>query len=66
MNDRKEIKYQHRNVLYYYCGRGMFWFRIFGKGLHFRNINKHPLVFSERNGYTKYLLIGNIVIKVLK
>lgn len=44
---------------------GIFWFRIFGKGLHFKNVNTHPLLFSERNGYSKCLRVGNWSIRVL-
>lgn len=36
---------------------GLFWFRIFGKGLHFRDTDRHPLRFSERNGYRRLLTI---------
>lgn len=36
-----------------------FWFfRILGYGLLCKNTDKHPLLFSERNGYRKGLLIG--------
>lgn len=57
--------YNGKRVLAYYKGEKMFWFRICGIGLSFRNINRWPLLFSERNGYTKYFRIGNIVIKYL-
>lgn len=34
------------------------WFRIFGYGLHWKNTRRHPLLFSERNGYRKHRMIG--------
>lgn len=41
-----------------------YWFRIFGYGI---NINNRPLLFSQRNGYGKpVLVLGNIKIMVLK
>jgi hypothetical protein len=44
---------------------GLFWFRVFGYGLHFKNIKKRFLLFSERNGYRKRLQIGNWSIRTL-
>lgn len=44
----------------------LFWFRIFGYGLSFKNTEKHPLLFSERNGHTKTIRIRNWSIKFLK
>ncbi|MFA7819342.1 hypothetical protein [Aeromonas dhakensis] len=38
---------------------GMWYFRILGYGIHFKNINQHPLLFSQRNGYRKALVIGS-------
>lgn len=49
-----------------YCTNGMFYFRIFGYGLVFSDIHKFGYSFSERNGYSKYLKIGNIKITTLK
>ena len=45
---------------------GYFYFRIFGYGLHFKNVAKNGLTFSERNGYAKRMQIGDWSIKVLK
>jgi hypothetical protein len=44
---------------------GYLWFRLLGYGLHFKNINKHPLLFSERYGYKKRLQLGGWSIRVL-
>lgn len=49
------------------CGfhdSGFFWFRIFGFGLHGKRYKGnhpiiHPLLFSEREEYSKILKIGN-------
>jgi hypothetical protein len=38
------------------------WFRIFGRGLMIRNITKYELPLSERNGYSKSILIGKWLI----
>lgn len=48
-----------------YSAKGKFWFRILGYGLSFKDITIHEMIFSERNGYAKYLKIGNWIIKYL-
>lgn len=50
---------------FYYRQDGMFWFRVFGYGLHIKDTTRHALLFSERYGHTKKLLIGKWCIKVL-
>ena len=55
-----------KRILNFYWGEGIFWFRIFGRGLHFKNTRKCKLYFSERNGYTKRLQIGRLSIRCLK
>lgn len=43
------------------------WFRLFGGGgLAWKNINKHKLTFTERQGLTKFIRIGRYLIKALK
>lgn len=42
------------------------WFRLFGYGLKFKNINYNGLIFSERNGYSKYIIVNNWLISFLK
>lgn len=44
---------------------GIYWFRIHGIGISIKDVNKHSLLFSERNGYTKTLRIKNYSIKLL-
>lgn len=41
------------------------WFRLFGRGLKWKRIDKHPKLFSERYGYTKYIMIGRWLIGYL-
>ena len=52
-------------ILIFYSCKGMFWFRIFGRGLHFKNTKYHELLFSERNNLA-VLKIGNYYIRYLK
>jgi len=40
------------------------WFRIFGRGLTWKHENR-GLVFSERNGYKKYIKLGRWIIGYL-
>ncbi len=51
---------------FYYIGYRVFYFRIFGFGLHFKRMESgDSLLFSERYGYTKHWMIGKIKIKIL-
>lgn len=50
---------------FYYKNR-IGWFRIFGCGLKWKDVTVHPLLFSERNGYSKGKLIGKWYIGILK
>jgi hypothetical protein len=38
-------------LLSYHTERGLYWFRIFGWGIHIRNVGHHRLGFMEREGY---------------
>lgn len=42
------------------------WFRLLGKGLKFKDVTVHNLIFSERNGYKKFIKIKNWIISYLK
>jgi hypothetical protein len=42
-----------------YAGNGIAWFRVFGWGLHWKDLRRHQLNFSERNGLVKKLRIGD-------
>lgn len=54
-----------RKYLYIYQHYGIFFFRIFGYGLHFKDISKCQPTFSERNNKGIFS-IGNLKIKFLK
>lgn len=41
------------------------WIRIFGYGFTWKDSYKQELLFSERNGYTKYLKLGKWIFKAL-
>ena len=49
-----------------YSERGLFWFRIFGRGLVVKDVRLHPLLFSERHGYQRMIRIGPWVIRYLR
>jgi len=40
-----------RRPLSWHYAPGLFWFRVFGKGLHIRDTSRHRLLFSEREGH---------------
>lgn len=37
---------------------GIGWFRLFGRGLAWKDTRRHRLLFSERNGYVRHLMVG--------
>jgi hypothetical protein len=50
------------------CGvfsKSIFWVRVFGVGISGKNTVTHPLLFSQRNGYKKYLRVGEWVFSYL-
>lgn len=51
--------------LYGHNSKGMWWFRLFGYGIHAKDTNLHGLMFSERNGYRKRLVLGNWSLRFL-
>ena len=53
-------------VLSFYYHNGIGWVRIFGKGLSWKNLHTHILLFGERNGYTKGIRIGKWYVSILK
>ena len=52
-------------IYYSYRSDGFFWFRIFGRGLCFKNVKKHGLTFSQRMGIKKTFIILNWSIQYL-
>ena len=49
-----------------YYENGIGWFRIFGIGLHWKDINRHELLFSQRYGYKKAITIRKWRFEFLK
>lgn len=49
-----------------YYENGLGWFRIFGIGLHWKDITRHRLLFSQRYGYKKAITIGKWRFEILK
>lgn len=47
---------------------GLFWFRLWddGPGFMVKDNRKHPPLFSERNGYVKFLRVGYWRFRLLK
>ena len=41
-----------------HCMPGGGWFRLFGAGISWKDTKRIPLIFSERNGYKKHLMLG--------
>lgn len=60
------IRIKNYPIWVHYYRKGMFWFRIFGYGFHFRDINHHPPLFSVRNGFQKVLKLKHFHFKILK
>ena len=55
----------HRFLEYLFTS-GIWWIRICGYGIHFKNTKKHPPLFSERYGCIKRLVIGRWSFGILK
>jgi hypothetical protein len=56
---------ENKMLLTYHFYKGGGWFRIFGHGLAWKNTKIHPKFFSERYGYSKHIMIGKWLIKVI-
>lgn len=52
-------------IFCWHKSKGLFWFRVFGKGIYFKNKKTGTLLFSERNGLRGFS-IGNTFIQTLK
>lgn len=50
-------------VLCWHKEKGLFWYRLFGYGLFFKNILVHERMFSERYGKLSYLKIRKWLIR---
>ena len=60
------IKIFKYRIFTIYFGNRIGWFRLFGVGMKWKDLRKHDLLFSERNGYTKYIRIRNWTFGYLK
>lgn len=63
---RSSLTIKNVNVWSHYYHNRFGWFRIFGSGLVWKDINVHGLNFSERNGYKKIFKLHNWSFRVLK
>ena len=59
------FKFRGCEVYRFGLSRDLFWFRIFGYGLHLSSTNIPESPFAEKIGKHKLLVIGNIRIKTL-
>ena len=50
------------DLLFMHYYNGLMWLCIFKEGFVIRDVNKHRLIFSEREGYKKYIKIGKWII----
>lgn len=64
MEGPNKIKKVLNYIFCYHVSDNGFWFRIFDYGLVFTH-KSEKMLFSERNGYIKYITIGNYRIKFL-
>jgi hypothetical protein len=42
-----------------YVTAGLIWVRLFGKGLHVKDVRRHPLLFSQRTTWLPLLALGS-------
>ena len=42
-----------------YSSSGLLWFRLFSRGLHIKDVRRHPLIFCQRTTWLPLLSIGN-------
>lgn len=52
-------------ILHYHRRKGLFWFRLFGHGLFFKNTMIHDMMFSEKYGHRSLIVINGWLIRVL-
>jgi hypothetical protein len=52
-------------IFSYFKSRGVWWFRLLGRGVSVKDTKAYPLLFSERNGFVKRIQIGKWSIKYL-
>jgi len=53
-------------VFSYYSTKGLFWFRLFGIGIYFKNTDVYPALFAERNNLGSPMIkFGKYIIRFL-
>jgi hypothetical protein len=66
-NSKYTCFYLFRTAIWrHYREKGRGWIRTFGIGFKWKDITKHPLLFSERYGKARGLQIGKYRISFLK
>lgn len=61
------MKIRLGNAFYLYHSEGLGWFRFFGGcGIAWKDLRRHQLLFSERNGFTKTFSVFKLSFKILK
>lgn len=48
-----------RSLCFLHVEPGLGFFRLFGVGLSWKDTRVHRLLFSERNGYTRHVMVGH-------
>ncbi len=56
--NKKELRKMLAQIWDFYYYNRLGWFRLFGRGLKWKDTSIHKLIFSERNGYSKGFQIG--------
>lgn len=64
MGDLKNVRIRFfgYDLLFMHYYNRLMWLCIFNIGFVIKDINVHGLMFSERNGYKKYVKIGRWII----
>ena len=62
----KSLKLFGVTIASFYYHKGFGWFRLFGRGIKWKDTTRHSLIFSERYGYVKSFKIGKWLIGILK
>ena len=52
-------------IFSHYSSEGRGWFRIFGRGLKWKDTNRYDLSFSQRYGHERYIKIGKWLVGYL-
>jgi hypothetical protein len=53
------LAFMANRMIEFYIGTGLWWVRVFGYGVHAKDILRNRLLFSEREGLVHRLQIGN-------